>query len=96
MDYELNLYGGSIKLQQLSKSLYRGDIKAFKVLQVYIWVELLNEGIIPIKWYAPNEDGTLMDFTYINNIEEFKKAKERLKDHISRLQNEDIYFLANF
>ena len=63
---------------------------------MYIWVEFLNEGIIPIKWYTLNEDGTLVDFAYINNIEEFKKAKERLKDHISRLQNEDIFFLANF
>jgi hypothetical protein len=88
----------SIQLKQLNLGLYKFNLDRYLVLKVYIWVELLNERIIPIKWYLPSQEGTKnVEIEFAHASDDLFIAKLQLKDYIRDLQkNHNIFLLTNF
>lgn len=81
----------SIQLKQLNLGLYKFNLDRYLVLKVYIWVELLNERIIPIKWYLPSQEGTNVEIEFAHASDDLFIAKLQLKDYIRDLQKIIIY-----
>jgi hypothetical protein len=87
----------SIQLKQLNLGLYKFNLDRYLVLKVYIWVELLNERIIPIKWYFPSQEGTNVEIEFAHASDDLFIAKLQLKDYIKGFtKNHNIFLLTNF
>ncbi|PFA93018.1 hypothetical protein [Bacillus cereus] len=87
----------SIQLKKLNLGLYKLNLDSYLVLKVYIWVELLNERIIPIKWYLPSQEGTNVEIEFAHASDDLFIAKEQLKTYIRDLQkNHNIFLRTNF
>ncbi|TXR58951.1 hypothetical protein DN395_26025 [Bacillus sp. AR18-7] len=85
---DISIKGGKMKFSSLSKDLYTRDRNKYYLLQVYIWLELLKDGISPVKWYFPHASGTYVDFEYIPSLDGFDESTAKLENHIKKIQEE--------
>lgn len=84
---EVKVKGGMVKFSKLTSSLYKRDKRKYFLLQAEVWVEMLNDRLVPTKWYLPSKQGTSVEFKYVNSIECFSGAIETLEAHIVTLKD---------
>jgi hypothetical protein len=74
--------GGTVNFQLMTNKLSEKDYDGCKA---HIWLKMLNDGQMPIKWRKSNSKGTSVEFGMIDSQEKLDKAKAEFKGFLTKI-----------
>lgn len=81
--------GGRIIFRDLTNKI---DQRKFAIKKAIIWLEMLNDGMKPVKWLKAGGKGTNVDFLQLHSEKEYKEEITELEKFIKRTNEK---FLTN-
>ncbi|SCW85882.1 hypothetical protein SAMN04487970_10749 [Paenibacillus tianmuensis] len=77
---KIRIIGGRIQQKKLTSSL---DERVFAAGKAHIWLSMLKDKMVPVRWYKPNKNGTKIKFIYPQTQKEWDDSFSELKAFIA-------------
>lgn len=58
------------------------DAKTFAIVKAHVWLDMLNEGKRPTKWFKTNTKGTKVAYDYMYSQEEYDAGLDELDTYM--------------
>jgi hypothetical protein len=76
---KIQAVGGQMIFKKLTNEV---EEKEFAIRKAYIWLNMLNDGMKPVKWLKPTKKGTKVNFEIIRSEEELNKGLDELDTYL--------------
>jgi hypothetical protein len=71
---QISVIGGKMQFSKLTLNLLKKNEREYLTGKAICWLNMMNDGMNPVRWNKPNKNGTGVKFEAINNQYEYDKA----------------------
>ena len=82
----IRVMGGRMDYKLLNLNLMKNE-KVFMIAKIHIWLSLLKENMVPVRWYKTTKKGTGVKFELLNSKEKAQSAINELRSYVDSANN---------
>lgn len=85
---KISVVSGQMSFSKMTLDLWKNNKKEFDIRMIRIWLNMLNDGMNPVKFLKPNKNGTKVNFECIKDEAGYFKGLAELTNYITEVNKE--------
>lgn len=85
---ELNVVGGRMDFKKMTLDLQKSKPDMYAFCKAQAWLRLMKDGMIPVKWYKANKNGTGVKFEMATSQEQMDMEQSKFTTYIDQINDE--------
>ncbi|MGG1442113.1 hypothetical protein ABE354_08640 [Brevibacillus laterosporus] len=90
-DAKFFVTGGTICFHALTLSLQKEKPFDYALGKAHVWLEMINNRQMPVKWYKPTKQGQNIRFQTISSNADNQKALDALDEYLKKIRDDFEY-----